>query len=126
VDNQLVPGARIVLTVAKGALLAVAGFGAVDFGRISRRLGPLEKFIGGGLGRAIHTQVAQGARVESQGDYQAILVRGHRPNHMLHLVLSIVTLALWLFVWLGVIAFGGEKRMSASVDEWGNTNLQNL
>jgi hypothetical protein len=78
------------------------------------------------LGRAIHTQVAQGARVESQGDYQAILVRGHRPNHMLHLVLSIVTLGLWLFVWLGVIAFGGEKRMSASVDEWGNTNLQNL
>jgi hypothetical protein len=29
------------------------------------------------LGRAIHTQVAQGARVESQGDYQAILVKGH-------------------------------------------------
>ena len=45
---------------------------------------------------------------------------------MLHLVLSIVTLGVWLFVWLGVIAFGGEKRMSASVDEWGNTNLQTL
>ena len=29
------------------------------------------------LGRAIHTQVAQGARVESQGDYQSILVKGH-------------------------------------------------
>jgi hypothetical protein len=78
------------------------------------------------LGRAIHTQVPQGARVESQGDYQAILVKGHRPNHMLHLVLTLVTLGLWLFVWLGVIAFGGEKRMSASVDEWGNTNIQNL
>jgi hypothetical protein len=78
------------------------------------------------LGRAIHTQVAQGARVESQGDYQGILVRGHRPNHMLHLVLTIVTLGLWFIVWIGVIAFGGEKRMSASVDEWGNTNLQNL
>ena len=78
------------------------------------------------LGRAIHTQVAQGARVESQGDYQGILVTGHRPNHMLHLVLTIVTLGLWVFVWLGIIAFSGEKRMSASVDEWGNTNLQNL
>jgi hypothetical protein len=78
------------------------------------------------LGRAIHTQVAQGARVESQGDYQAILVKGHRPNHMLHLVLTIVTLGVWGFVWLGVIAFGGEKRMSASVDDWGNTNIQNL
>jgi hypothetical protein len=78
------------------------------------------------LGRAIHTQVAQGARVESQGDYQAILVKGHRPNHMLHLVLTIVTIGLWGFVWLGMIAFGGEKRMSASVDDWGNTNIQNL
>ena len=78
------------------------------------------------LGRAIHTQVAQGARVESQGDYQAILVNGHRTNHVLHLVLTIVTLGLWVFVWLGIAAFGGEKRVSASVDEWGNTNLQNL
>ena len=59
-------------------------------------------------------------------DYQAILVKGHRPNHLLHLVLTIVTLGVWGIVWLGVIAFGGEKRMSASVDEWGNTNIQNL
>jgi hypothetical protein len=78
------------------------------------------------LARAIHTQVTQGARVESQSDYQAVLVRGHRPNHILHLVLSIVTLGLWLFVWLGVIAFGGEKRMFTTIDEWGNTNIQNL
>jgi hypothetical protein len=78
------------------------------------------------LARAIHTQVAQGARVESQSDYQAILVKGHRPNHLLHLVLTILTLGVWGFVWLGVIAFGGEKRMSASVDDWGNTNIQNL
>ena len=59
-------------------------------------------------------------------DYQAILVKGHRPNHLLHLVLTIVTLGVRGIVWLGVIAFGGEKRMSASVDEWGNTNIQNL
>ena len=59
-------------------------------------------------------------------DYQAILVKGHRPNHLLHLVLTIVTLGVWGIVWLGVIAFGGEKRMSASVDEWGNTNIQYL
>jgi hypothetical protein len=34
-----------------------------------------------------------------------------------------LTLGVWGLV---VIAFGGEKRMSASVDEWGNTNIQNL
>jgi hypothetical protein len=78
------------------------------------------------LGRAIHTQVAQGARVESQGDYQGILVTGHRPNHVLHLILGFVTLGLWWIVWLGLAIFGGETRMSVNVDEWGNTNVQKL
>lgn len=78
------------------------------------------------LARAIHTQVAQGARVESQGDYQAILVKGHRPNHLLHFVIGIFTLGLWWFVWLGVVVLGGERRMSVNVDEWGNTNVQKL
>ena len=78
------------------------------------------------LGRAVHTQVAQGARVESQGDYQGILVKGHRPNHVLHLILGFVTFGLWWVVWLALVAFGGEKRMSVNVDEWGNTNVQKL
>lgn len=78
------------------------------------------------LARAIHTQVAQGARVESQSDFQAILVTGHRPNHVLHLILGFLTLGLWWLVWLGLAIFGGEKRMSVSVDEWGNTNVQRL
>jgi hypothetical protein len=78
------------------------------------------------LGRTIHTQVAQGARVESQGDYQGILVKGHRPNHVLHLILGFFTLGVWWLVWLALVAFGGEKRMSVNVDEWGNTNVQKL
>ena len=78
------------------------------------------------LGRAIHTQVAQGARVESQGDYQGILVKGHRPNHILHLILGFFTLGVWWLVWAALVIFGGEKRMSVSVDEWGNTNVQKL
>jgi hypothetical protein len=64
------------------------------------------------LGRAVQRQVSLGARVESQGDYQAILVTGHRPNH----VLRLVTLGFW----------GGEQRTSVSVDESGNTNIQKL
>ena len=63
------------------------------------------------LGRAVQRQVSLGARVESQAEYQAVLVTGH-PNQFLH----IVTLGLW----------GGEHRTSVSVDESGNTNLQKL
>ena len=64
------------------------------------------------LGRAVERQLSRGARVDSQGDYQAIVVTGHRPNRLLDLV----TLGLW----------GGEQRTSVSVDESGNTNLQKL
>jgi hypothetical protein len=64
------------------------------------------------LGRAVQRQVSLGARVKSQADYQAILLTGHRPTHLFHLV----TLGLW----------GGEHRTSVSVDEAGNTSLQKL
>ena len=64
------------------------------------------------LGRAVERQVSLGARVESRADYQAILVTGRRPNRFVHLVT------------LGFA--GGERRMSVSVDESGNTSLQKL
>ena len=64
------------------------------------------------LRRAVERQVSLGARVESQADYQAILLTGHRANQLLHLV----TLGL----------LGGEYRTSVSVDEAGNTSLQKL
>ena len=33
----------------------------------------------------------QGYRIESQTDFQVVLVKGKRPNHVLHLILTIVT-----------------------------------
>jgi hypothetical protein len=67
-----------------------------------------------------------GSRVESQSDFQAVLVRGHRPNQVLHLLLSLITLGLWIPVWIGVAVFGGEKRALLTVDEYGNTQLRQL
>lgn len=78
------------------------------------------------LARMVTAQVANGARVESQSDYQAVLVHGHRLNNTLHLILTIVTFGLWGIVWLLVAIFGGEKREVASVDEWGNASIQRL
>jgi hypothetical protein len=64
--------------------------------------------------------VGQGYRPESQTDFQAVLVSGRRPNHLLHFIIGLVTLGLWwIFVWLPLAIFGGEKRKVVSVDEYG-------
>jgi hypothetical protein len=70
--------------------------------------------------------VANNARVESQSDYQAVLVTGHPVNHILHLLLTLFcTCGLWVFVWLFLVLTGGVKRQLIFVDEWGYTRIQN-
>lgn len=76
------------------------------------------------LARAVANQVRQGWRVESQTDYQSVLVTGSKPNHILHLILTLLTLGFWAIVWIALAVFGGEKRMVIEIDAYGNTNLQ--
>jgi hypothetical protein len=71
------------------------------------------------LAQNLQQAVRKGWRVESQTEYQANLVKGHRTNHILHLILSIVTLGLWLIVWLIVALTNKEKRRVVTVDEYG-------
>ena len=61
-----------------------------------------------------------GMRVESQSDYQAVLVKGKRVNHILHLILTLITLGMWGFVWILLVIIGGERRSVVRVDEFGN------
>src|SRR5215207_8344529 len=73
------------------------------------------------LAQEVAGHVSHGYRVESQTDYQAIVVKGRRPNHLLHLILSVLTLGVWaLFVWLPLAMFGGEKRRVITVDNFGD------
>lgn len=60
----------------------------------------------------------QGYRIESRSEYSTVLVKGRRPNHLLHLILTIVTFGWWLFVWLWVAVLGGERRVSLHVDKF--------
>jgi hypothetical protein len=78
------------------------------------------------LARTVAGQVAGGARVESQSDFQAVLVRGKSVNHVLHLLLSVFTIGLWVFVWIALAIFGGEKRSMVTVDEYGNVAVQKV
>ncbi len=61
-----------------------------------------------------------GARVESVTPFSAVVVRGQKVNHVLHLLISIFLCGLWLPVWLFVALTGGEKRTIISVDRCGN------
>lgn len=62
----------------------------------------------------------EGWRVESQSDFQAVVTKTSRPNHVLHFVLTILTAGLWLPVWI-VLALKKKKqgRMVLTVNEAG-------
>ena len=68
------------------------------------------------LDDAVAQYVKWGWRVESRTETQAVIVKGRRPNHILHLILTILTFGIWAIVWLMVAAFGGEKRKTLSQD----------
>jgi hypothetical protein len=72
------------------------------------------------LDRAIGVKIGDGGHLEHRvGDYEAVIKTGSKPNHVLHLVLTIFTLGLWGIVWL-ILAFGTHERTSTlSVDEHG-------
>jgi hypothetical protein len=77
------------------------------------------------MDEAVNDLARHGWRVESRSEFQAVFARGHRPNHILHLLLTILTAGLWgLFVWLPLSIFGGEKRRMVSVDEYGQRRGQ--
>ena len=78
------------------------------------------------LAQHVANLVAQGRRVESQGDFQAVMVRGSKCNHVLHLILTIITFGLWAIVWLVLALSGGEKREIVKIDEWGTPSVTRL
>jgi hypothetical protein len=80
----------------------------------------------GALASAIANEVRQGWHVQSQSDYQAVMIReGTKVNHILHLILTLITLGLWAIVWIILaVTHKREKREVISVDEYGNTNIQ--
>lgn len=75
------------------------------------------------LAGAVNSGIRDGYRVESHTATQVILVKGRRPNHVLHLILTLVTFGLWLFVWIPLAMFGGERRKVLTVDPYGYVQI---
>ena len=78
------------------------------------------------LAQQLQGAAARGLRIESQSDFQAILVKGQPVNNTLHAILTIFTCLLWGIVWAVIAATGGEKREMLVVDEFGNVQHQRL
>lgn len=78
------------------------------------------------LAQQLQGAAARGLRIESQSEFQAILVKGQPVNNTLHAILTIFTCLIWGIVWAVIAATGGEKREMIVVDEFGNVQYQRL
>ena len=76
------------------------------------------------LAQQVQMAVGRGMRVDTQSDTMAVVVSGKPVNHILHLILTIVTVGFWGIVWLILVIAGGEKREMITVDEYGNVLKQ--
>ena len=76
------------------------------------------------LAQVVMRATALGARIESQSDTMAVLVEGKSVNHILHLILTIVTFGFWAIVWIILAITGGEKRQTITVDVFGKPLIQ--
>lgn len=57
----------------------------------------------------------RGGRVAYRGTDRTVVVTGRPVNHILHLLLTIVTGGLWLIAWVLIAATGGEKTTTLTV-----------
>jgi len=78
------------------------------------------------LAQQLQNGAARGLRIESQSDFQAVLVEGQPVNHVLHAIITLFSCGLWGVVWIILAITGGEKREMVVVDEFGNVQLQKL
>ena len=77
------------------------------------------------LDRAIADAIRKGWRLESRADGHAVMVRGKRPNHLLHGFLTVFT-GIWGIVWLAVALSGVQHRLLIELDDEGRPRFERL
>lgn len=71
------------------------------------------------LDRAVAQELAAGGELQSQAGTNAVILRGKKVNHILHLILSLLTAGLWLIVWLLLIFTNKRQRIVLTATEDG-------
>lgn len=76
------------------------------------------------LDREVESWVRDGWRIETQTGFTVVVVKGKRVNHLLHLFITFLTLAVWAVVWIGLVLAGGEKHRTITVDLDGDVSVK--
>ena len=71
------------------------------------------------LDRAVANELAAGAELVSQTSTSAVLTKGKKVNHILHLILSVITAGIWLIVWAILVATNKPQRIVLFVTDQG-------
>lgn len=71
------------------------------------------------LDDALMSRVAAGAVIEHRQDFEAVVRYDKRVNHVVHGILSLITLGAWLVVWLIVAFYARPARFALRVDTFG-------
>jgi hypothetical protein len=71
------------------------------------------------LDAEVQYYASRGWRLRSGTPTEAHLVRGEPVSHGLHLSFTLLTVGLWLIVYIPLMIFGGQKHKLISVDEQG-------
>ena len=74
------------------------------------------------LAQTIQQEVIAGGRIEAQVEFNAIIRFGKPVNHMLHLILTLVTCGAWSLVWLilFIVSETSRRTVTLNIDEYGN------
>lgn len=67
------------------------------------------------LDQIVAQRVSQGWTVEARTDSQAVMHKGKRPNHILHLILSILTVGVWVPVWIFLSLVQKPQHLAVTV-----------
>jgi hypothetical protein len=78
------------------------------------------------LAHAIQHQVSLGARVESSGDFHAVVVFGKPLNHLLHFFIGLFTIGVWWIAWLFIALGDKQTRRTIIVNEQGGVQTNDV
>lgn len=71
------------------------------------------------LDAAVVDRVSKGATLTHRQDFEAVLRYHARVNHVVHAILSLLTVGVWLLVWLPIAFYTRPYLTILSVDEYG-------